>query len=186
MSTIKDPTELSGVFGESVSFRKIRGRVVAKNRPKRKMPPASEDQIAIQKKFVKASKYAKAQMLDAERSALYETGITLKKKNAFLVAISDALNAPEVNEIRTTEYKGAVGNIIKIDAVDDFKVARVIATITDNNGNELEQGEAVNDAKNPSVWRYTALVGNPGVKGSTISVTAFDHADNETTLEKVL
>ncbi|CAN5570874.1 hypothetical protein BH10BAC4_BH10BAC4_23360 [soil metagenome] len=187
MSTIKkDQTELGGMLGESASLRKVAGRLVVTNRPKVKMRQASEDQLAVQKKFLKASRYAKGQVDKPEKKAMYETGITSKKKSAFLVALSDSLIAPEVNEIKTAAYNGAVGDIIKIDATDDFKVMRVAVVISDSNGAELEQGDAVQDADYLETWRYTALVANPTVLGSSISVTAFDFAGNETLLKKVI
>ncbi len=59
MSTVKNQSDISGVFGESISFRKVAGKLVAKNRPVRKMPEPSVQQVAVQKRFLKAAKYAK-------------------------------------------------------------------------------------------------------------------------------
>ncbi|CAN5522013.1 hypothetical protein BH10BAC4_BH10BAC4_13260 [soil metagenome] len=186
MSSLKDQTDISGFLGGSLAVRKVNGKVVIKNRPERKMGDPSVKQQAVQKKFLKAAKYAKTQMEDADLKALYETGITEKKKNAFAVAFSDSINAPEVSEIKTAEFTGAAGDIIKIIATDDFKVVRVKVVITGADANILEKGEAVQDKKNAELWRYFTTVANPSLGGTKISATAFDTPDNETTLEKVL
>ena len=91
-----------------------------------------------------------------------------------------------MSEIRTSDYVGAVGDPIRITATDDFKVVRLRVILRASDGNELERGDAVQDVKNSDTWHYTATVTNPSVAGTTISATAFDTPDNETTLEKVL
>jgi hypothetical protein len=145
--------------------------------------PLTENQKVFSAKFLKASKYAKAQLEDQAMKEVYQKGITPKKFNAYLVAVSDSLNAPKVNEIKAVDYEGSIGDIITIDATDDFKVTRVRVIILGSDGKKLERGEAVQDLKNDNVWRYTATATNPNVTGSIISVTAFDLPDNETTLD---
>ena len=176
---------LSGKFGDTHQYRKVRGKMLMVNLPD-SSGVASEKQKATKEKFTKAASYAKAQMADDDAKALYKTGVTGKKFNAYLVAVSDWLNAPKVNEIKTGDYVGEAGDQITIDASDDFKVVRVRVIMTDGVGNKLERGEAIQDAKNAGTWRYTATVANPAITGTTISVTAFDLPDNEATLVKVL
>jgi hypothetical protein len=176
---------LSGKMGETHVYRKVRGKMQMVNRPATG-GPKSDRQKVFNARFLKAANYAKAQMKDDTFKSLYQSGVTDKKINAYIVAVSDALNAPVVNEIKAVDYKGAVGNVITIDAIDDFKVVRVRVIILGNDGHELERGEATQDPKQTHIWRYTATAANLSVTGSTISVTAFDLPDNETTLEKVL
>ena len=176
---------ISGKLGETHVYKKVRGKMYMVNMPETGKP-LSEDRKAFISKFSKAAAYAKAQMKDDDAKAMYQTGITAKKHNPYIVAVSDSLTKPKVNEIKTTDYEGAVGDVITIDATDDFKVTRVRVIILESDGNKLERGEAIQDPKNTHIWKYTATVANPSVEGSTISVTAFDTPDNETTLERVL
>ena len=188
MTRIKNNAMLKGIrgkFGETHSYRKVRGKMQMVSLPDREAAP-SEKQKQIQEQFLKASNYAKAQMLDLVMKAEYQTGITKTKHSAFIVALTDVLNAPKVNEIDTSDYRGKVGDIIAIQATDDFKVIRVRVIITSAEGSEIERGEAVQDLTLKNTWRYAATVANPVLAGSTVSVTAFDIPQNKTTLDKVL
>ncbi|CAN5384595.1 hypothetical protein BH10BAC4_BH10BAC4_21870 [soil metagenome] len=180
MSTPKDQSELGGMFGESVMARKIRGKLILKNKPKRK--PVTLDKS--KSKFFEASSYGKD--LTDESKAIYATGINSKMRSAYMVAVSDYLSAPKVGPIDTNDYKGAIGNPIVVKAVDDFMVTRVKVTITDANGNELEAGEAAMLPEKKFFWKYEATVANPVLKGLTITALAYDRAGNNTSFEKVL
>ncbi len=174
------------MLGARVTVRKVNNRVLVTNRPKARPGELSPNQVAYRAKFLEAANYAKGQMADDASKAMYTTGITGSKRSAFHVALGDYLKAPKVNEIRTADYKGAVGDLITIEATDDFKVTRVRVIILGKNGTELERGEAIQYPKLSHIWKYTATVENPSLKGSTISVTAFDTPENETTVEKVM
>lgn len=174
------------MLGERVTVRKVNNRVVVSNHPKRKLGPPSDKQEAVQGKFLQAVSYARGQTADSVSGAEYARGISPKKRNAFVVAVSDYLNAPKVNQIKTRDYNGTVGSVILIDATDDFKVTRVKVVILGSNGKMLEQGDAVQDPKNANIWKYTARVANPSVAGSKVTATAFDMPDNEASLEVVL
>ena len=176
---------LRGKFGETHAYKRIRGKMnmVAL--------PGSPDvlnasQKARQERFIRAANYARAQMTDPQMKAEYATGVTRKKSTAFVVALTDSLNAPEVTEIKTSDYLGKVGDEIRVVATDDFRVVRLRVIIKSADGTELERGEAVQDVKNSDTWHYSATVANPSVAGTIVSATAFDIPDNETTLEKVL
>ncbi len=184
--TKKSPTELGGFLGEELTVRKMKHRVVIKNRPKMKMGPPTAAQESVQVKFLKATKYASRQNEVPEFRALYAAGITREKRSTYLVALSDYLKAPKVDEIKVIGYKGAIGDVITIEAHDDFRVERIHVAITERDGNILEEGEAIADAIDPNLWRYAATVANPRVTGSTIVATAYDRPGNEGFLEKML
>src|SRR5436190_6419692 len=99
---------ISGKLGETHAYRKVRGKMYMVNLPEkgRELP---ESQKAFISRFQKAASYAKAQIDDADGKTMYEAGITGKKYSAYLVAVSDFLNAPKVNEIKAVDYQGAVG-----------------------------------------------------------------------------
>ncbi|CAN5384480.1 hypothetical protein BH10BAC4_BH10BAC4_21860 [soil metagenome] len=169
------------------SIRKVGGSIRIKQiqRKPYKRRNVSESQTTAQTRFGKAVEFANVQMSLPERKALYQTGINQKKRSAYMVAVSDALVAPTVRTIDATGYTGAVGDIISITAVDDFKVVRVHVVITDPDGCVLERGEADNSGY-VFRWMYTATVANSTLKGTTISATAFDLPRNESTRVHVL
>lgn len=188
MSVIKNNSilqEVHGKMGNTHAYRKLRGKMYMVNLPA-KPEVLHPNQKAFKSRFQKAANYAKAQTEDPETRAMYETGITEKKTSAYLVALSDMLTAPVINFVKANWYRGAVGDIITIDATDDFKVTQVLVVITAADGTELESGKAVQDPKLKHLWRYTATVANPAVAGSRISATAFDLPQNETKMEVVL
>ena len=176
---------LRGKFGETHAYKRIRGKMNMVSLPGSPDVLSATQQLA-KERFIKAANYAKAQLADPQMKAEYETGITLNKSTAFVVALTDSLTAPKVAEIKVMDYLGAVGDEIRIVATDDFRVVRVRVIIRASDGKELERGEAVQDVKNSDTWHYTATVANPSVAGTIVSATAFDIPDNETTLAKVL
>ncbi len=143
-------------------------------------------QTAQQNRFREATKYAKSKMNDPKMKQLYETGLTDKKHNAYLVAVSDYLNAPTVIEIDTTYYHGRVGDVIPINASDDFDVTRVQVMIKDKEGREIESGEATRDLAYRFHWKYGCRSKNRALAGTTVSATAFDLPGNQGSLEKVV
>jgi len=75
MSTKRKQTELSGLLGESVSVRKVRGRVVITNHRPRPNTELSPGQTAVLERFREAVQYAKQQMaLPASRELLPDGG----------------------------------------------------------------------------------------------------------------
>ena len=58
--------------------------------------------------------------------------------------------------IDTSAYHGAVGNVIKVRASDDFEVTAVTVLLKDGEGGVIQQGAAV---LVDGVWQYTATGG---------------------------
>lgn len=175
----------SGMLGETMVFRTVRGQLQMVNRPKRRSN-ISEKQAAVQTKFQEASQYAKQQLSLEASSALYEAGITTKKHSAYLVAVSDYLNAPKVHFIEAIGYLGKVGDTITVKATDDFMVTGVKIVISGSDGAILEEGEAGPDLEKINLWTYKTTVANSFVPGTTIRATAFDRPGNVASLEKVV
>ena len=182
----KDKTELSGLLGESVSIRKVRGAVVLKNRPQRVVTNASGNQLAFKERFLEAVAYAKQQVKQPDIKEEYATGITPKLKSAYAVALTDYLVAPKVGPIYTTDYHGAIGDLIAVKAKDDFMVTRVKIVITNAAGAVIEQGEASPDLQKTFLWNYNASVANPTLAGTKIQAIAYDRPGNITSFEKVM
>jgi len=175
------------MLGESVTMRKLNGRVVIKNRPRRKVvADPTEKQLVVFRKFKEAAQWAKKQIAKPDVDALYAARVTDKVKSAFLVAVTDYLTAPTVESIDASQYNGAIGDAITAKVVDDFMVTKVTVIITDPTGKILEQGQATQDPDMEFLWSYAATVANSAVAGTTVSVTGQDRARNQTVLEKVL
>ncbi len=173
MSTTKSPTELSGLFGEELTVRKLKHRIVIKNRPRLKPGPPSEKQEAVVQRFLEGAQYAKRELANPESRAMYEAGITPQKSSAHMVAMTDYLTPPKVHEIDAENYLGSIGDTIMVRATDDFMVTGVKIAILNSEGTVLEKGEAEPDAL-LNYWKYTAKVANPELTGTRIQVTAFD------------
>jgi hypothetical protein len=148
MSNTKNESDFSGMLGESVTVRKVRGKVVVKNRPKRRLgsPTPGSKLDEARARFLEATQYARQQISLAESKELYAKRVTHKKRSAFTVAMTDYLLAPKVHSIDTVDYHGAIGDTITVKATDDFMVTKVKVIITNATGAIIEEGEALPDA----------------------------------------
>ena len=123
----------------------------------------TEAQQAQQEKFRDATTYAK----DAKTQEVYQEKAAGTPQTPYNVAMADWFHAPEVQEIDMENWNGAVGDIIRIKAVDDVQVTQVTVLITEQSGTVLEQGAATNAGS--GWWTYTtqtAVSGSPRVVAS--------------------
>ncbi len=120
--------------------------------PNRVFTPA---ELERQGKFRDASVYARGAK-DAEVYADKANGTPL---NPYNVAIADWYHAPEIKEVDASAWNGAVGQVIRIQAVDDVKVMQVNVVITDNLGAVLEQGAAMQ--AEGAWWQYMTTATAP-------------------------
>ena len=84
--------------------------------------------------------------------------------------MADFFTAPVVDEVDLSNYNGAAGDPIVVRAHDDFKVARLLVAVSDTNGVEIENGEAVETPR----WVYTATSTIPQGTVVRIAVTVSD------------
>jgi hypothetical protein len=176
----------SGMIGKTVVFKKHFGDTVIANRPKKSSKKVSDARLKIQEKFTVAASYAKQAMLNPETKALYATGISGTKRTAQSVAMADFLNAPKVRAIDVSEYKGAIGDLILVNATDDFKVTKVKVSITSATGVVIESGDAIQGKVDMFTWAYTVTAANAALPGTTIVATAYDTPNNKGVLSQVL
>jgi hypothetical protein len=174
-----------GMFGKQVVFRVRKGKQVLAAPPNvkenRKPTP---NQKSAQDRFKFSCDYANHAILNEDLKAAYQK-VANKRQSAQNMAHRDAYNPPEVRSIVSKGYTGAVGNIIVVHAVDDFKVTRVHVAIFNANNELIEKGEASTD-NHGVVWVYTASITNDVVAGCIIKATAFDLPENESLMEVVL
>ncbi|HRI78127.1 MAG TPA: hypothetical protein PLR06_01220 [Cyclobacteriaceae bacterium] len=176
---------LSGMLGNTMVYRQVNGQMQMVNKPKRRKFN-SESQEEFKLKFQEAVQYAKKQSGDPESKALYETGITDKKRTAYTVALTDYLRSPKVHFIDAQDYLGQVNDLIVVKATDDFMVTGVKIFITASDGSLIEKGEATPDPKRTNEFFYKVTEVNPSVPGTRIKATAYDRPGNTGSLEKVV
>jgi len=100
-----------------------------------------------------------------ENNPIYAAVAAGTAKNAYNLALSDWFKPPVIHQI-TQE----VGSIL-MHATDNVQVTEVRVTISDEQGNMLEQGKAVPLEKG-AWWEYASTT------GGRVHVEAFDPAGN--------
>jgi len=174
----------SGSVGDQLVIRQRKGQTVLSAMPT--VDPdrqPTEAQKAQRARFQEAIFYGKSQMAVPESKAEYGAKAKGTPRTAFNVAVGDFFNAPDIDEVDLTHYKGALGDTIRVRATDDFRVTQVQVSIVNADGSVVEEGNAVQQA-NGIDWLYTATVANESLAGDKIVVRASDKPGNITTLEQ--
>jgi hypothetical protein len=145
---------IRGTIDNWVYRRNGDGVAIAKRPTVTALPTAA--QLAVREDFRAAAAYARSVRLDPIQRPRYEAAARTKGKNAFAFALADFLNEPTVLSIDMSAYHGALGDLIKVRASDDFEVMGVTVAICDLEGGVIQQGAAVfMDGQ----WRYAASGG---------------------------
>ena len=153
---------LSGAVGEQFVIRKDKaGRTIVGNMPGfDENRQFTEAQVAHQEAFKEAAAYGKG----AKAQDVYAAKAEGTPLTPYNVAVADWFHEPEIKDIDLSGWNGGVGQVIRIEAVDDVQVKQVTVVITDENGAVLEQGAAVK--ADDLWWTYTttqAASGSPKV-----------------------
>lgn len=181
MKTVLHPMfeEVSGGMGRMI-YRQAYGKTIISRKPvinEEDLTPAQQENRA---RFNRAVVYSKKAMVDADVRPLYDAAAKGRNMPVFAVAMADFFNVPTIHEVNVFGYNGNVGDTISITASDDFSVQKVEVTITDDQDNPIEYGEAVETSAGSGEWVYTATVqGQPSAK---IQVVAVDHPGGTATM----
>ena len=155
---------LTGKIGKNLVFRRLKdGRTVVAVTPDFSNRELSDKQVEQNNRFKQATAYAR---LASKTHPIYAERAAGTSKNAHNVAVSDWFNAPVIRMVYRHHE-----NII-VDATDDVQVAQVLVTIANEQGETIEQGEAVQNGS--SIWEYRT-----STQGSIV-VEAVDLAGNVT------
>jgi hypothetical protein len=177
---------IRGSVDDKMVFRKV-GKQTSVYVKKKRDTPFSEAELAAKLRFNKAVGYAKAVLKDPARKAIYAA---IAKKNqkgsAYSAAIGDYMSAPNIFAINVGMYKGAVGDQIIVDVLDDYNVTSVTVTITNPDGTVVETGEAVLSENNLVEWIYTTKTANATFVGDKVTAVATDMPGNVSFLEKTI
>jgi hypothetical protein len=163
---------LDGVLGGQFLVRtgKISGRTNVSAKmdcvTRREDSPAQE---AHKQAFQEASAYA-----DANReNPIYiakAKGKKDKKRQPYNVAMADWFHPPQVLEIDLEGWRGAIGEVIRVLAADDVRVAQVRIEISDETGAVQETGQAALTLS--QWWEYPLQAAHSG--NLTVTVFASD------------
>jgi hypothetical protein len=104
--------------------------------------------------------------------AKYLAAARISGRQGFNLAKADYLLPPEVREVELGGYTGRPGEVIRVDAVDDFEVKGVEVIIRELAGAVIERGAAV--PENGS-WLYQAQTEVADGKVVRIETIATDH-----------
>lgn len=175
----------SGAIGKQLVLRNRGNDSFLSNRPKRKKRrKKTPKQQEVRLRFTEAAKYATGVSNDPLLRIDYEAKV-LPGQTAYNVAFADAFMPPELSALKTAGYKGKVGDIITVRAMDNFKVESVKFEIIGADETEIESGLATAD-ENSLDWNYTIKNQNDSIPGTLIRVTAMDRPKNQTFLEQTL
>ena len=174
-----------GMLGNQVVYKKRKNtRYVASAPEVNQNRVPGEAEQANRDRFARSNAYAKTSIKDPLVKQMYEA-VAKKNQTANNVAFSDAYRPPVIKGILAYGYSGVAGNIITIQATDNFKVTAVKVTIYDSENILIEKGDAVDNGDKLN-WMYTISQVNNHVAGTKIIVKAYDMPQNETVKEIIL
>lgn len=119
--------------------------------------------------------FARFQMRDPKIKAEYQAKAKGMQK-AHNLAIADYYNPPQIHDINISLFHGNAGDIILVDARDDFKVIRVSVEIRDAEGTLLEEGNLKQFSDYQ--WEYTITGSYPTLQGVEVKAMAWDMPGN--------
>jgi hypothetical protein len=175
---------MSGSIG-NLMFRQTYGRTIVSGKP-RQSKKQSEQQRENRFRFKLATRWAKAQMLDAEKKAYYwRKAKKLRLPNAYTAAISDYMRKGEIKEINTKAYKGKTGDVIQLKIhKKDFAVRKVDVTLYAPDGRIIEGGLAIK--KDNGLFTYKVSQTLAEKIPVRIRIQLNEHGGNEVTAEQVV
>ena len=166
--------EMSGGFGNIV-FRASKGKTVMCRKPDFSNVEISDNQAEHRERFRQAVAYGRSVMADPDLRAMYEQAADRKDMPIFALTVADFFNAPTIHEVDLSAYTGKAGDLIKVNASDDFGVAKVHVALTQvNGGTPIESGYAVETAAGSGQWVYTATAAVPAGTTVNFAVVATD------------
>jgi hypothetical protein len=112
--------------------------------------------------------------------AYYEVCAKEKDTPIFALAVGDYLNAPSMDELDLSEYKGQIGDPIAITTYDDVGVVSLEVTLTTVDGTPIEKGQAIEAKARSGNWVYTATTQVANGSDIFIEAEGFDRAGNRT------
>jgi hypothetical protein len=170
---------LQGKIGDLVFVRTKDGKVIVRHRPVRKAQ-FTAGELAGQSLLAQANVYVRRIRQEPDEYALYQRAATLNGKRACDLAKADFYHPPVINDVDLSSYGGNAGQVIRVEAIDDFGLTTVMLTIAELDGSLVEHGAAILEPSS-SKWVYQAQVSVLSGRTLIVHVTAADHAGNSVT-----
>jgi hypothetical protein len=98
--------------------------------------------------------------------------------SAYYIAIADWFEGPKVREINLDDWTGESGQIIRVKARDNVKVARVSVIIRNAQDEVVEMGEAAQSAPGSPWWIYMTRSLVSTTPFPSVEATAYDLPGN--------
>jgi len=169
---------IRGSVGDLV-FKRYGDGVVVARKPDMEGREQTPAQLAQRERFRQAALFGKMVMADPDTKLVYDEVAQQRGKPVFSLTIADFYNAPNVDEIDVSAYTGQVGDPIVIRASDDFDVVGVAVTLTDTEGNLIEEGDATESAPGSGSFTYAATAAVASGTTVRIAVSATDRPGGE-------
>jgi hypothetical protein len=166
-----------GSIGKLV-FKKYKGRTIVGRKVKSSKPP-TEGQLAQRAEFTEAAAFATSVEANPALLAFYEPIAEQRDLTVRAVAMGDYLKKPVIKPLDLDNYKGHIGDLIKIRAIDNNGLADLDVIILDQDGIPLESGKAIEEGTRSGKWIYTATTQVALGTDIFIEVKGVDHAGNE-------
>ncbi|ULQ52241.1 hypothetical protein [Flavihumibacter fluvii] len=168
---------ISGSIGPNQYVRQRGGVEYIVNKPIRSKDrkPKPGEQKAWER-FKNAENYAKRVIADPDLKKFYKRFIK-GAQTEYNMAISDAMENPSITGYDISGYTGMAGDILKVKATDNFRVAKVWCRIETSTGDLVEEGAAQPSATSDE-WAYAATNKNQSLHDTVIIFTALDMPGN--------
>ena len=127
--------------------------------------------------------YAHGVEQDPAKMAFYSS-YEKRLQSPFRLALNDFMNPPVIHQVDTDEYSGRPGDGIYLKITDDFRVTRVVVSISTAKGQLVEQGESI--LLEGAQWVYRATVPHADWHKSVLRVAASDYSGNCTVQNNIL
>jgi hypothetical protein len=124
---------LQGKIGDLVFVRTKNGKVIVRHRPVRRTH-STAGELAGQSLLAQANVYVKRIRQEPDQYAVYQRAATLNGKRACDLAKADFYHPPVINDVDLSGYGGNTGEVIRVEAVDDFGLTSVMLTISELDG----------------------------------------------------
>ena len=134
-----------GAIGKLV-FKKYKGRTMVCRKGVSNKPP-TEGQLAQREDFADAAAFAKSVKANPALLAFYEPIAEQRDLTIRGVAMGDYLKKPTIKPLDLDNYKGHIGDVIKIRAIDDIGLAELNVNITAQDGTPIESGPAMEEGE---------------------------------------
>ena len=169
---------LTGKIGDVVVRRRGDYYIIS-SRPRTKRSPPSQKQLAHQKRFKEALKYARTATEEGSPTrAAYERLAHNSDKSAMNMAVADWFRQPEIDKIDLSVYRGLAGDVITVYASKKTgPIVGVEVVVLDGEGHEVERGQAVEHPEFNASWTFTATCTVVTGKATFIIIVT-DHPGN--------